>query len=283
VASHATPSHLLLQTDLRLASPQQLHQPYQQLLRGYNEPSRRFQSIDEIREYIRINKTHSNKKEPWYYIDKFHGILAKTFPKVSSGLFYTEDKQKISALLKNLSSQDFDGHLWWHTGIGNLPTEFKQFTNEIWLMGKDRIYYEIIVRSVWIYNYISSYNDWILINTEAMPSFDTYDDRYSREEVGVVDGKYYITRMEYDNGYAEIDGEVIDLSKHDVEIRVRETKLKSYFIATDYHCILQLENDKTVYVFIELIESGRIPSKDEFEEFSEAIRQHAHREVKFML
>ncbi len=35
MASHATPSHLLLQTDLRLASPQQLHQPYQQLLRGY--------------------------------------------------------------------------------------------------------------------------------------------------------------------------------------------------------------------------------------------------------
>jgi transposase len=37
VASHATPSHLLLQTDLRLASPQQLHQPYQQLLRGYEK------------------------------------------------------------------------------------------------------------------------------------------------------------------------------------------------------------------------------------------------------
>ncbi len=41
MASHATPSHLLLQTDLRLASPQQLHQPYQQLLRGYPQTALR--------------------------------------------------------------------------------------------------------------------------------------------------------------------------------------------------------------------------------------------------
>jgi hypothetical protein len=97
-------------------------------------------------------------------------------------------------------------HLCWHTGTTNLLTKFKKISNKNWLMGKDKLYHEIKIKSVWVNNHSSYYNDWILINTEAMPSFNVYEGKFDREEVGLVDGKYYITRAEYDNGYAEIDG-----------------------------------------------------------------------------
>lgn len=248
-----------------------------------NEPNDRFQSIADIREFITLENQQNSPYSPWEYVRRFHDAIIETFPKISSELFLVEDNPKIDLLFENLSRFDFKSHLWWHTGTTNLSTEFKKISTGNWLMGKDKAYDEIKIKSVWINNHISEYNDWILINTEAIPSFNVYEGEFSREEVGLVDGKYYITRAEYDNGYAEIDGEIIDLSGHTVEIRVRKMVPTSYFIGTEYHCILQYENDETVSQLMELINCGHTLNIRELQEFSERIRQNKDRDIKLML
>jgi hypothetical protein len=116
-----------------------------------------------------------------------------------------------------------------------------------------------------------------------MPSFNVYEGEFAREEVGLVDGNYYISRAEYDNGYAEIDGEIINISKHTVEIRMRKMVPTSYFIGTEYNCILQYENDEAVSNLIKLINCGHTPDRRELQEFSEKIRQNMHRDIRLML
>ena len=247
-----------------------------------NDSNHRFQSIADIREFISLKNKEDSQELPWDYVNKFHDAITKTFPKISFGIFLIEDNQKIDLLFKNLSKFNFKNHLWWHTGTTNLSTEFKKISNTNWIMGKDKAYDEIKIKSVWINNHSGYYNDWILINTEAMPSFNVYEGEFDREEVGLVDGKYYITRTEYDNGYAEIDGEIIDLSGHTVEIRVREMVPTSYFIGTEYNCILQYGNDEAVSNLIKLINCGHTPDRKELQEFSEKIRQNQHRDIMLM-
>jgi len=248
-----------------------------------NDPNHRFQSIADIREFITQKNKENLQELPWDYVNKFHDAIIQTFPKVSFGLFFSEDNQKIDLLFENLSKLDFRDNLWWHTGTANLSTEFKQISPGNWLMGKDRVYNEIKIKSILLNNHISYYNDWILINTEAMPSFNVYEGEYLREEVGLVDGNYYITRAEYDNGYAERDEKIINLSRHTVEIRSRKLVPTSYFIGTQYNCILQLENDEAVSKLIDLINFGHILSREELQKFSVEISQNKHRDIMLML
>ena len=241
-----------------------------------NKPENRFQNIESIEAYIKRNR----KKDPFNYLRSFSIVLAKTFPKIYRGITYIEDKKKIDMLLQNLSEVNFDGHLWWHNGEGNMSTQFKRLNDEVWLMGADKMFIEIKVKSAWVHsNPDIIYNECILINAERMPSFGVYGEESTGEEVGLVDDRHYITIEEFNNGFAEINGEIVDLKKHNVERRIREMSPMSYFIATCFHCVLQRENDETVRDLVKKIQPAHNISEDEFRQFLNEIRRNRHPDI----
>jgi len=219
-------------------------------------------------------------KGSFNYLRSFSIVLAKTFPKVYQGITYIKDKKKIDMLLQNLSEVNFDGHLWWHNGEGNMSTQFKRLNDEVWLMGADKMFIEIKVKSAWVHsNPDIIYNECILINAESMPSFGVYGEESTGEEVGLVDDRHYITIEEFNNGFAEINGEIVDLKKHDVERRIREMNPMSYFIATSFHCVLQIKNDETVRDLIKKIQPAHNISEDEIRQFLNEIRRNSHPDI----
>lgn len=239
-----------------------------------NNAKDRFQSIEEIEDFLR-SKREKPEKSFLHYLRLFGRALAKTFPKNLSEVIFSHDDNVINKLLNNLAEMNFDNEFWWHDGYANCPAKLKKLRDDIWLLDL----HEIKIKSIWVYFDLSLYKDAVLINTEAMPSFGIYDAPYEYEEAGLVDDEYYITRNEYDNGYAEINGKTINLSDHKVSLRIRYLRPKSFFIITRYHSIFAEENEDRVHEFISKIESGYQITKTEFKSFIDEIGKKKHREV----
>lgn len=236
-----------------------------------NNPNERPQTIKEIYD-IREQVTHEKmKKDPWKYLDLFGKALGKSLPKRLNQLTHLNNVSIINRVLNNLSKEDFENELWYSNGRAFNPANLQNIDKGIWLLD----YLEFKPDSMWIYYTLEEYCDFILIKTKSMSSFGIYEKEYDHEEAGYVDGKHYITRSEYDNGYAEVEGEIIDLSEHEVELRRRYLTEKYFFIGTRYHCIINGKNDGYVRKFIEKAKNNSITEND-FKELTAKIRMNKH-------
>lgn len=93
----------------------------------------------------------------------------------------------------------------------------------------------------------------------------------------LVDDKHHISYSEYQNGYAEIEGEVVNLSDHKV-VLVDLMKDEGYvFITTKFHCIFQRQNEQNVRNLIEQFKfDTSVDKRERLKEFADEIRMNKH-------
>lgn len=237
-----------------------------------NKPNDRFQCVKEIGNYISEYKKKKSKNNPLTYLSLFGDALGATFPKHLGQIFYTDDKEKINLLFTNLKMRDFNNNLWWFDGLRSNPIEdLRQLDDNIWLIDC----YETKIKSVWGFIDLNLYTDFLLVNLEKMPSFGIYNNSsYDYEEVGLIDNQKYITRNEYDNGYAEINGEIINLSEHNVNIRCRYLVDRSIFISTAYNSANHFDSEESVRDLIEKINNHYKISDSDIKIFISQIRKN---------
>ncbi len=159
---------------------------------------------------------------------------------------------------------------------------------------------EIRIKSVWVFHDVSYHADTVLLNLKAMPPFGIYEDdtlkRWEElakaeefknesnfyrtfipsEEAALVDNKFYVSRAEFDNSFAEVDGEVINLSEHEVSIRMRHLKEKSIFIGTHFNSFWHRENNKTCRNFLKKHNGGEGITEKIFLDFVWEIRRRKY-------
>lgn len=248
-----------------------------------NKPDERFQSINDIELFISEYKDREQqvKIDIWKYLRLFDEALVASFPRSHSNkAYYSDDLRQINRLLNKLKELEFDNRLLWLDGIGdNYITDLQQLNDEIWLIDK----VESKIKSIWYYIDSSIYCDFILLNFEAMPPFGIYDNSSQYEEVGLVNGAKYISRTEYDNGYAEIDGDIIKLSDHVVDLRCRYLEDRSIFITTEFSSAYQRKSEVIVREFIEKISTGYSLTEADFKLFVSQIRKNKHIDVLMSL
>ncbi|MEW4210702.1 protein kinase [Priestia megaterium] len=236
------------------------------LARSFEE---RIQSITEIKSLLNessqsLNVSHRQQKESEYVInnlEKFDYLLRYCFPG-KRGLVETTDSKKIEMVLNELNSIASKIDLWWTQGRANMPiNKFEKINSETWLMD----YTEIKIDKVWIFK--SGYSmdhQFICIKTSAMSNFEIYEYEYedlnSDEAAWFIDR--YISREEYDDGVAEIDGESVKIEGK-AQLRVRNLKTQYYFIASSSNPIHLIENDSIVSnVYSRVLETNTIESED---------------------
>lgn len=239
-----------------------------------NNPGDRPQSIEEIYNLMDELKYRNISKDLWIYLDLFGRALGESLPKGLDKLTYINDKAKLNRVLKNLTKKDFNNELLYSNGEIFNKAKLENIDDTIWLL--DHIEFE--PDKIWTYYSLDKYCDFILLKTKPMSSFEIYENEPDREEVGFVNDNYYITRTEYDNGYAEVEDEILDLSNHKVELRKRYMTEKYFFIGTRYHCIIQEKNDKYVIEFIKKIKNSPL-SKSDFDRLILNIRENKHPDV----
>jgi len=239
-----------------------------------NKPEDRFQSISEIDNFLLKFDENAIKRNPFDYMHLFGNVMSSSFPKILNKLYHVENENEINRFLQNLSKVDFKDELWWSDGTASSEFNFVHLNNNIWLMSN----YETTIKALWVYFDCSLSNDMAFLHLGAMPRFGIYGNTENYEEVAIVDGKHIISRIEYDNNHAEINGEIVNLSEHNVEIRCRSLKDWYVFIGTSFNCIMQHGADQLIGDFINNMH-GFASCETSLHELLRQIRRHKHPEV----
>lgn len=239
-------------------------------------PQSRFQDIAEIKNYLE----RSQEKDIFEYMYDFNHILRSNFPKNDFGIIHSHALNRIDKLLQGLKDYEdkFDGNLWWCDGIRSNEVSLTKKGEAIWKLGSR----EYSIKEIWIHYDESIFNDFILIH--YLPSEPFILNGNKQYYTTIVNNKHHITYSEYENGFAEIEDDIINLSEHNVELIERQKEGGYFFIGIKYHCILCLENENNVIDFIKKLKEidGKIDI-EKFRDFQWEIRKHKYAEVLMRL
>lgn len=229
-------------------------------------PQERPQSIDEVIEILNkrtadLNKEKERKQNISFVInnlEKFDEYLRFCLPG-KRGLVEIEDKNQIEKIFYRMNELSEKVDLWWTKGRGNMSIKnIRKLNEDTWLIDYDEIQVEKIMV---LKNSYSMDHQFIIVKTRPMEKFGIYEETYSSEEAAWFLDRY-ITREEYDDGVANINGESVLLEGR-AEVRVRKLEKDYIFISTSSHPILLMENDSIVFDFYEkLISTDSIEVED---------------------
>lgn len=214
-----------------------------------------------IKDYDRINQEYDlklikknlgedsqDKEEESNDIDLFDSStpffdyrFGKAFPGIRGVKEFTDSKEcvdRLQILLKKpLNGKKLGGPIWWIRGSGNCDiSRFERVTDDKFLMDGD----EIKVKRIVVYAAGEYYKKFVYVETypEEETGLYTKDDAlveewtekygYYYEEYAEYENKK-VTRAEYDDGAAVIDGKVVDLNG--------KAKLRTRYI-TPYNFII---------------------------------------------
>ncbi|QRY36561.1 serine/threonine-protein kinase [Bacillus sp. PDNC022] len=232
-------------------------------------PENRPQSVNEVYELIcktaqeKDENTKQNKEIDRVIgeLRRFNDTLLCCFPG-KRGIIETEDKVKINSIIGEINKLIEETNLWWTQGRSNMPIK-----NRIEKINADTLlmdYTEMQIEKVWALKNSASYDhQFFVLKTRAMPSFEIYDEdnAFRREEAAWFNDRY-ISREEYDDGVADIDGKSVWLNGK-AQLRVRNLQEEYYFIGTQSHPILLMENEEIVTaVYENLIETDSLTDND---------------------
>lgn len=233
------------------------------------EPKQRQQSIGEVYDMIRRNikerdENASTQKEIERVIGelrKFDDVLRFCFPG-KRGRIETENSIKINTVMTEINNLIGETDLWWTQGSSNCHINRKMYkiNEDTWVMDGQ----EMQVEKVWaLKDAYSLDHQFLVIKTKPMPVFGIYDEAVGAEwEEAAWYKERYISRAEYDDGVADIDGESV-LLNGEAQVRIRSLRPEYYFIGTQSHPILLPENDDVVSkVYEKLLETDFLDEKD---------------------
>lgn len=253
-----------------------------------------------IKDYDRINQEYDlklikknlgedsqDKEEESNDIDSFDSStpffdyrFGKAFPGVRGIKEFTNPKEcvdRLQILLKKpLNGKKLGGPIWWIRGSGNCDiSRFERVTDDKFLMDGD----EIKVKRIVVYAAGEYYKKFVYVETypEEETGLYTKDDAlveewtekygYYYEEYAEYENKK-VTRAEYDDGAAVIDGKVVDLNG--------KAKLRTRYI-TPYNFIICAHfNPMNSSVYDDMLGkllNGILKGQNSVEEIVEAVKK----------
>ncbi|AWP28481.1 hypothetical protein [Paenibacillus sp. Cedars] len=196
------------------------------------EPSNRPQSAKELSKLIHtaLNPPVIRESEEDKVINtlrRFDDIIRSACPG-KRGLVRITEKQKIDYIMKRLAEEYSKLRLWWTQGSSDCPIEnIRQLDEHIWIFDSS----ECRIEEIWVKKDSGLDHQYILLQCGPMPRFGIYEDFGQKTEEAAWFLDRYITRQEYDDGYAAIDGKVEKIDGR-AEIRIREFERDFLFVAT---------------------------------------------------
>lgn len=206
--------------------------------------------------------------------------FGKAFPGIRGVKEFTDSKEcvdRLQILLKKpLNGKKLGGPIWWIRGSGNCDiSRFERVTDDKFLMNGD----EIKVKRIVVYAAGEYYKKFVYVETypEEETGLYTKDDAlveewtekygYYYEEYAEYENKK-VTRAEYDDGAAVIDGKVVDLNG--------KAKLRTRYI-TPYNFIICAHfNPMNSSVYDDMLGkllNGILKGQNSVEEIVEAVKK----------
>ena len=196
----------------------------------------------------------------------FDNRVSRAFPGIRGARWFTDATEAIKRLLLLLKAPTaFDmatGHnvttdpIWWFRGVSSMPTKiFRQLGHNRCLMDV----YELEINKVAVYRSRDYTRSFVYIETRPDQPSGLYDTDakkveqsvaelgYAAEEYAVFQGTL-VSRACFDDGAAEIDGEIVDVGG--AEVRVRYLSPYNFIIAPKFSAFNLPEREYEVYTLL---------------------------------
>ncbi|MCR8844923.1 protein kinase [Paenibacillus sp. SC116] len=211
-----------------------------------HDPQHRPQSISEMNQLLKEALTppvyiESEEDRVIRVLRNFDKLIRLACPG-KRGIIRITEPRKIEYIM-NLLSNSSDMELWWTQGSSDcsINQEIRRLNEQTWIIDHG----EHWIEEIWIKKDDSLDHHFVLLQCAPMESFGIYGDGSYRYEEAAWFKDRYITRQEYDDGVAEINGEVIELERS-AELRTRELERDYLFIASKYNSIIVGKNRSRV-------------------------------------
>ena len=162
-------------------------------------------------------------------------IIRKAIPASDDGIHKVSESRIQNQILNDLSKAKFLNRFWYkHSGGDYYVERIDKLPNGNWLISA--FGWEIKVGEMWVCMDSELQYEFILIKSEKLEPYEIQSDiGGSSYNVGVIKDGTIVSENERINGYAVINGETINLTNVAVQSRVRQTKTRWVFLASNYH------------------------------------------------
>jgi len=226
------------------------------------KPSERFQSVSEVREALRgqekagreFEHTLNLVKEMLEQVKEFDRRIRRSMPG-SYSYSQARDRNVINRVLASLAEdcEAYELNMFKGGRFHGNACPIRRLSDDIWLIWL----WECEVTDLWVHRNSTSERQYVVLHLSPRPPFGFFDSEgRDRDVAGYFNGEYMDPNM-LDDGYAEIDGEVIELTN--AEERWRNLKDDFLILAPHLSVFNYSPNDDQVEeVYRSLLEAGRI-------------------------
>lgn len=204
-----------------------------------NNPKERFQSIDEIIEFINSEKSKKKEIDPFQDMHKFHMAILSVVPEFYNNAFAISDKDEISKLFNSIFKEQYDRSLEFNTGQGNNNiSSIKRLENNDFLMD----YRQLNIRCVWGLLTDDVYDDILLLEIDDSLPYVIGEKEYNN--VVVLENEEIVPHSAIESGFVRFRGSVFNVSELSIQERYIGNDYKIIAIAPYHNCTIIEENDK---------------------------------------
>lgn len=239
-----------------------------------NNPSERFQSIDEIIQFYHNEKNKEKELDPFEDMYEFHRAILSVVPEFYNNAYAISDKAVMCELFNQIFSSKYNMPIEFNTGIGNNSVySIIKLENDDFLMDSR----QLNIQRIWGLLTDDVYDDILLLEIgESLPYVIEDKEHYLIE---VIENEHIVPYDAIASGYVRYKGKVRKVTDLDIQERFIGNDYKVIAIAPFHSCTIIDKNDK----FLEKLQKVESLKSEDIYDLKEKIHMNRTYDVSMRL
>lgn len=252
-----------------------------------NEPSKRFQSVSEISEYLK-ELENPKRHDYWPALHSFDDSIRRSMPKIR-GYLETSDAKIINRFFNNFQESCNADDFWYMSmeGGDNTFTGIKHISDSSYLFCGLT---EVNLSKLLVYRDSHyPYKNFFILLLEPSSPFELVDDKGNAVEREVGSGSKvdyatlwngrYIDSLETDSGYYEFQGDVLEVNRESFEDRIRHIEKYAYIVVPKGTATACMMDRTPTERFLERVVQAGTVEEDSLKTYMNETRAHHSSEI----
>ena len=203
----------------------------------------RFQSIEEILDFINVYKKRQVEIDPFIEMIKLQEMITDVYPEAYENCIYVNDEENIASILSNIDASKFSNNSFWFSyGIGNNNIKKFHYLKNRWVSIDNT---ELFVKGIWLSLSNKVYDDlFMLVVEDKLEDIEHFEIDGERElSIVEIDEKILVSEKKTLSGNVRYNNEILKLKNHKISYRNRYNTKRYYFLGTQWSNILHQESE----------------------------------------
>ncbi|MBE5934296.1 MAG: serine/threonine protein kinase [Lachnospiraceae bacterium] len=239
-----------------------------------NNPAERFQTIEEIEQFLEDEKEKMKEVDIFDDMYTFHDAILSVIPEFYNRPFKITDKEDMNQLFESIFSKKYNKELEFNTGKGNNSiSSIIKLENNDFLME----YRQLNIRCIWGLLSDDIYDDILLLELDKSLPYEINGEKYNL--VAVVENDEILPYEAIASGFVRYKGNVYPTSELKIQERYVGNDYNIIAIAPFHSCAIIKKNDK----FMEELQNVQKLQEEDIYTFKENIHRNRTRDVSMRL